>query len=356
MLLTSVQRRRKRRAIRGETMSSKTLFRSKKLIRAFAIAGVAVMLGAVAAEAAPRGGGSRGGRSYAPPPTTNTAPTTAAPLQRTTAPTPAPGMQQPGMAARPGAPAPAAQGSRFGGLGMGLAAGFLGAGLFGLLSGQGFLGGLGSLMGMLGFLAQFALIAGVIYLIVRLVRGRRETAAGPQPAMARQGSGPDGAPGNGPMGLPQNRVIPGMAGGSVAAPAAPSDTIGVTPQDYDAFERLLAHVNEAYSREDLNGLRAMATPEMVGYFADDLKEAASKGQVNRISDVRLLQGDLSEAWREQDADYATVAMRFARTDLVLDRASGRVVSGNPQGEEAVELWTFRRPHGGAWQLSAIQQA
>lgn len=337
-------------------MSSKTLFRSKKLIRAFAIAGVAVMLGAVAAEAAPRGGGSRGGRSYAPPPTTNTAPTTAAPLQRTTAPTPAPGMQQPGMAARPGAPAPAAQGSRFGGLGMGLAAGFLGAGLFGLLSGQGFLGGLGSLMGMLGFLAQFALIAGVIYLVVRLVRGRRETAAGPQPAMARQGSAPDGAPGNGPMGLPQNRVIPGMAGGSVAAPAAPSDTIGVTPQDYDAFERLLAHVNEAYSREDLNGLRAMATPEMVGYFADDLKEAASKGQVNRISDVRLLQGDLSEAWREQDADYATVAMRFARTDLVLDRASGRVVSGNPQGEEAVELWTFRRPHGGAWQLSAIQQA
>jgi predicted lipid-binding transport protein (Tim44 family) len=336
-------------------MSSKTLFRSKKLVRAFAIAGVAVMLGAVAAEAAPRGGGSRGGRSYAPPPTTNTAPTTAAPLQRTTAPTPAPGMQQPGMAARPGAPAPAAQGSRFGGLGMGLAAGFLGAGLFGLLSGQGFLGGgLGSLMGMLGFLAQLALIAGVIYLVVRLVRGRRESAAGPQPAMARQGAGPDGAPG--PMGMPQNRVIPGMAGGSVAAPAAPSDTIGVTPQDYDTFERLLAHVNEAYSREDLNGLRAMATPEMVGYFAEDLKEAAAKGQVNRISDVRLLQGDLSEAWREQDADYATVAMRFSRTDLVLDRASGRVVSGNPQGEEAVELWTFRRPHGGLWQLSAIQTA
>ncbi|KAF0122188.1 MAG: hypothetical protein FD152_3628, partial [Xanthobacteraceae bacterium] len=120
------------------------------------------------------------------------------------------------------------------------------------------------------------------------------------------------------------------------------------------FERLLADVNEAYSREDLNALRAMATPEMVGYFADDMKEAASRGVMNRISDVRLLQGDLSEAWREQDADYATVAMRFSRTDLTVERASGRVVSGNPQGEEAVELWTFRRPHGGVWQLSAIQ--
>jgi len=338
-------------------MSTKTLFRSKKLIRAFAVAGVAIMLGGVVAEAAPRSGGSRGARTAAPPPTTNTAPTTAAPLQRTTAPTPAPGMQQPGMAARPGAPAPAAaQGSRFGGLGMGLAAGFLGAGLFGLLSGQGFLGGLGSLMGMLGFLFQFALIAGVIYLVVRLVRGRRQTEGTPQPAMARSATGPGMAPGNGPMGLPQNGAIPGMAGGSVAAPAGPSDTIGVTPQDYDAFERLLSNVNEAYSREDMNGLRAMATPEMVGYFADDMKEAASKGLVNRISDVRLLQGDLAEAWREQDGDYATVAMRFSRTDLTIERASGRVVSGNPQGDEAVELWTFRRPHGGAWQLSAIQQA
>ena len=321
-------------------------------MRAFAIAGVAIMLGAVAAEAAPRGGGSRGSRTYAPPAATNTAPTTAAPLQRTTAPTPAPGMQQPGMAARPGAAAPAAQGSRWGGLGMGLAAGFLGAGLFGLLSGQGFLGGLGSLMGMLGFLAQFALIAGVIYLIVRLVRGRRETPADAQPAMARAGLG---AAGNGPMGAPGAGPIPGMAGGSVAAPAAgPSDTIGVTAQDFDTFERLLGYVNEAYSREDLNGLRTMATPEMVGYFADDMKEAASRGVVNRISNVKLLQGDLSEAWREQDADYATVAMRFSRTDLTIERSSGRVVSGSPQGEEAVELWTFRRPHGGVWQLSAIQ--
>lgn len=336
-------------------MSTKTLFRSKTLVRAFAVAGVAIMLGAVIAEARPRGGiGSRGGRTAAPPPVTSTAPNVAQPMQRTTAPTQAPAMQQPGMAARPGTAAPAAQGSRFGGLGMGLAAGFLGAGLFGLLSGQGFLGGLGSLMGLLGFLAQFALIAGVIYLVVRLVRGRRESAAGPQPAMARQAGGP--APGNGPMGMPQNGAIPGMAGGSVAAPAAPSDTIGVTPQDYDAFERLLAHVNEAYSREDLNALRAMATPEVVGYFADDLKANADKGQINRVSDVRLLQGDLSEAWREQDADYATVAMRFALTDVMLDRASGRVVGGNPQGEEATELWTFRRPHGGVWQLSAVQDA
>jgi predicted lipid-binding transport protein (Tim44 family) len=336
---------------------------SKTLLRILAMATVVVMVGATVAEAR-RGGsfGSRGSRTNAPPPVTSTAPNTAAPMQRTTAPAPAPGMQQPGMAPRPGMNAPAAQGSRFGGLGMGLAAGFLGAGLFGLLSGQGFLAGLGSMMGMLGLLFQFALIAGVIYLVVRLVRGRREQNAGGQPAMARTGNGPMGNGPAGPMGggngAPMGTgPIPGMAGGSVAAPQrGPSDTIGVTPQDYDQFERLLTNVSEAYSREDVNGLRAMATPEMAGYFADDLKESAGRGLVNRLSNVKLLQGDLAEGWREQDADYATVAMRFAITDVMIDRASGRVVEGNPQGEEVTELWTFRRPHGAAWQLSAIQQA
>jgi predicted lipid-binding transport protein (Tim44 family) len=328
---------------------SNSFFRSRKLIRALAIAGVAVMLGAAAAEAAPRSGGSRGGRTDSAPAATNTAPNT---MQRTQ---PGPGMQQPGMAQRPGMTPPAQQGSRWGGLGMGLAAGFLGAGLFGLLSGQGFMGGLGSMMGMLGLLFQIALIAGVIYLVVRLIRGRRETPQQGEPAMARAGmGGPMGGPANGPMGAPG--PIPGMAGGSVAAPAGPSDTIGVQPQDYDTFERLLGHVNEAYSREDLNALRAMATPEMAGYFAEDIAENGRRGLVNRISNVKLLQGDLSEAWREQDADYATVAMRFSRTDVMVERSSGRVVEGNQQGGEAVELWTFRRPHGGVWQLSAIQQA
>ncbi|MBL8570961.1 MAG: TIM44-like domain-containing protein [Phreatobacter sp.] len=334
---------------------------SKTLLRILAMATVVVMVGATVAEARRSGSsGSRGERTHSAPPATSTAPTTAAPMQRTTAPAPAPGMNQPGMAPRPGMTPPAAQGSRWGGLGMGLAAGFLGAGLFGLLSGQGFLSGLGSMMGMLGFLFQFALIAGIIYLVVRLVRGRREQDAGGQPAMARMGNAPVGPMSGGnatPGGMPMGGgPIPGMAGGSVApAPRAPSDTIGVTPQDYDQFERLLGNVCEAYSREDLNGLRAMATPEMVGYFADDLKDAASRGLVNRLSNVKLLQGDLSEAWREPDSDYATVAMRFAITDVMIDRASGRVVEGNPQGEEVIELWTFRRPHGAAWQLSAIQK-
>jgi len=92
---------------------------------------------------------------------------------------------------------------------------------------------------------------------------------------------------------------------------------------------------------------------MVSYFSEELAANASKGIVNRISGVKLLQGDLAEAWREGDTDYATVAMRFALNNEIVDRASGRSVEGG--ADEATEIWTFLRRRGGRWLLSAIQQ-
>ena len=142
-------------------------------------------------------------------------------------------------------------------------------------------------------------------------------------------------------------------GASAAAPASTPITIGKA--DYDAFEGLLGDIQQAYSAEDVNVLRARVTPEMLSYFSEQLSQNASRGLVNRVSDVRLLQGDLSEAWREGDSEYATVAMHFALTDSMVDRASGRVVEGG-RPEQVTEVWTFVRARGGAWVLSAIQQA
>jgi len=95
--------------------------------------------------------------------------------------------------------------------------------------------------------------------------------------------------------------------------------------------------------------------EMLSYYAEELSENASRGVVNEIKDVKLLQGDLSEAWREGDKEYATVAMRYSLVDRYVDRATGRTSDGNDQPQEATELWTFMRTRGGSWLLSAIQQ-
>jgi predicted lipid-binding transport protein (Tim44 family) len=143
----------------------------------------------------------------------------------------------------------------------------------------------------------------------------------------------------------------GMAGSG--GPAA--GKVEITPADYDAFERLLGDVQTAYGNEDIQALRARTTPEMLSYFAEQLAEDVSRGVVNKIAGVKLLQGDLAEAWREGNAEYASVAMRYTLVDRFLDRASGRLVDGSESPQEVTELWTFMRAAGGQWLLSAIQQ-
>jgi predicted lipid-binding transport protein (Tim44 family) len=329
----------------------------RRYLRAlFAVLAVAVTVGWLVAEADARVGGgsssgSRGSRTFSAPPTTRTAPTQTAPMQRTiTQP------NQPGSAA---AARPAAQSNSWfnrPGMGLlgGLGAGFLGAGLFGMLFGGGFMGGLGGFASFLGLIIQI----GLVVIVARLAwawwqrRNQPATASGP----SLYNSGPTSQPYQ-----PQGGGLGGSMGsalgryGATAASAEPSDQIGITGEDYDAFEKLLTDTQAAYSNEDIAALKALATPEMVSYFSEDLTANASRGIVNKISDVKLLQGDLAEAWNEDGADYATVAMHFALKDQMIDRASGKVVEGGDTGD-TTELWTFRRARGGRWLLSAIQQA
>ena len=64
----------------------------------------------------------------------------------------------------------------------------------------------------------------------------------------------------------------------------------------------------------MGALRQLATTEMAGNFEQELAGNARQGVVNKLSDVRLVSGDLSEAWRENGADFATVAMKFSLVD------------------------------------------
>ena len=133
-------------------------------------------------------------------------------------------------------------------------------------------------------------------------------------------------------------------------------SISLAPADFEAFERTLKEVNAAWSRQDLPALQRLSTPEMAGYFQRDLSDLAARGWRNETRDVKLEQGDLSEAWREGAREYATVAMRFSLVDVTRRLSDGAVVEGDPERRaEAVELWTFVRTQGGPWLLSAIQQ-
>lgn len=231
--------------------------------------------------------------------------------------------------------------------------------MFGLLTGNGFFGGIGGFMSIIGFLMQIALVVFLARMAFMWWANRNAPAgAGSRPGAPFgsmfTGGAPFGAKGPGAGGFR-------AAGfGSGAAPqGARATPLKVQAEDFNAFERLLGETQAAYSREDLGALRMMSTPEMASYFDDELDENRRKGVVNRVSDVKLLQGDLSEAWREGSDEYATVAMRFSLNDVMEDRATGKPTPGSPGKSEAVEVWTFRRPAGAGpqeWKLSAIQQA
>jgi predicted lipid-binding transport protein (Tim44 family) len=319
-----------------------------------AVLAVALVLFAGTAEARFGGGssfGSRGLRTWSSPPVTETAPGIASPIQRSI--TPQSGY---GRYAPYGTPY---SGGWFGrGFMGGLFGGLLGAGLFGLFFGHGFFWGLGGFGSLFGLLLQI----GLIFLLVRwLFRGfgpsRGMYATAPMSDW-RHGRGDDGpgyrydAP---PAGRPSGPQPLGYGTSTdYRLNRGNHDGLGLTVADFSEFERLLGEVQTAYGREDLATLRRLLTPEMLNEAAEELTRHASRGVVNRVSNVKLLQGDLSEAWREADSEYATVAMRYAVRDETIERDSGRVVETGPS--EVREVWTFRRVSSGRWLLSAIQQA
>jgi predicted lipid-binding transport protein (Tim44 family) len=174
-----------------------------------------------------------------------------------------------------------------------------------------------------------------------------------------QGNGPDQNRAYANQAQPNNDAQPargGLSGFGFGGGANNDKPIEIAPQDYEAFERLLTDVQAAWSNEDVEKLGKLATPEMVSYFAKDLAENKASNDINKVSDVKLLQGDLAEAWREGDTDYASVAMRFSLVDKTLERGTSRLVAGSETPIEATEVWTFVRPRGAEWELSAIQQA
>jgi predicted lipid-binding transport protein (Tim44 family) len=321
---------------------------TRGIIRALAVVlSVALPLAISISEADARVGGggssgSRGSRTFSAPPSTTTAPGAAQPMNRT--------FTQPGT---PGVGAPAAAGAAskggffnrpgmMGGMLGGLAMGFLGAGLFGMLTGGSLFSGLGGLSSIIGLLLQI----GLIIIVVRLAMSwwqRRHTpasayAAGPAPAAEGPGAQTSFRSGLSGFGLGSNQ------------PA-----LEIQPADYEAFERLLGEVQAAWSNEDVAKLHMLATPEMVSYFSKDLEENKARNDANKVTDVKLLQGDLAEAWREGETDFASVAMRFSLVDKTTERTTGRLVAGSDTPVEVTEVWTFARRRGADWELSAIQQ-
>jgi predicted lipid-binding transport protein (Tim44 family) len=301
-----------------------------------------------------RGGsfGSRGGRTFQSAPATNTAPS-AAPVQRSMT----PGTPAQGTAGRATGAAAGATASR-GLFGSPLMRGLMLGGLFGLLMGAGF-GGMG---GLLAMLVQVALIAGLIWLAMRLFRSRSQpAAAGGRPNAAHFQAQPERPMGGGNAGGGRDfrHLGAGLGGGAPTNQTnlAKPDELGITPEDLGVFEQRLYQLQDAFGREDYAALREITTPEIMSYLSEELSQNATRGLKSEVRDVKLLQGDIAESWKEGSREFATVAMRYAMIMVLRDRQTGAVVEGSEtEPVESTEVWTFLRDHQDEWKLTAIQEA
>lgn len=189
----------------------------------------------------------------------------------------------------------------------------------------------------------------VIILVLSMVFRRFRRSYGPLSASPLGGLGFGGAP--------QGAGFAAYGGGGAAAGRA----LTVNAADYAAFEAILKAVQQAWSHGDLRALGHYVTPEMLGYFGEELAANASRGVENHVERLELVNGDVREAWDEGALQYATCLLHWRALDYTVRRdlqpgEPGWLVEGDAQRpSEAQELWTFARSPGGHWLLSAVQQ-
>ena len=298
-----------------------------------ALAAALTLLGGVAEARVGRGGGfgSRGGRTFDAPPVTRTAPNPAGPIKRSQAPQNQfqnrPGMPPAGQVAQP----------RGFGFGTGLFAGLFGAGLLGMLFGNGFFGGLAGLGSFLGLLLQLALVAFLISLCGAVV---------PSPAGARDGRrlwplrlGRPGPAGRAARAARRRsrRAWAALASAAAAVPGqdAPrrpgvQDEVGIGEKDYAAFERALIEVQAPIRAATWRRSGASRRPRWPATSRRSSTRTPRRASSTRSANVRLVQGDLAEAWREGDdrlRDGRDALRPYGRHDREGDRPRRRGRSG-----------------------------
>ncbi|MES2262283.1 MAG: Tim44-like domain-containing protein [Pseudomonadota bacterium] len=263
------------------------------------------------------------------------------------APTPAPSpTRAPAAAPAPVAPPaalPAKPPSRWKGI---LGGALLGLGVGALLSHFGLGGALGS---MFGSLLMLALLAGVVFFVIRMFRNKSQQQAAPA-AFGNFGGQPQPEPFSRTPDIGSNLppLQPASSGLSLDKPAAPHTPWGV-PADFDtaAFLRHaksnFIRLQAAWDKGDANDIREFTTPEV---FAELKMQIQERGAQADYTDVVSIDAELLGI--ENDGRDYLASVKFAGSIKPAPDALA---------EPFHEVWNLSKPVAGnsGWMLAGIQQ-
>ncbi|MCE5312344.1 MAG: Tim44 domain-containing protein [Nitrospiraceae bacterium] len=280
--------------------------------------------------------GSRGSRSYSTPSRTPAQQPAQSPSR----------MQQPVQQPQP------AGGGFFRGIAGGILGGLLGGMLFSSL-GFGSTGGFGgSGIGLL----EILLAAGVIFLIIRMIKKKKqETAAyqyAGQPASYSTRTEP--------------AIEPAYEGSQAAGSSLDSGLSHISSMDAsfdearfrDTAMDIFFRIQGSWMNRDLSAASGLLTDSMRTAIQQDIDSMIKQKQINRLENIAVRSTDITEAWQETGQDFITVRFYANLLDYTVSETTGELVSGSKtEPVKFEEYWTFTRQVGNnQWQLTAINQA
>ncbi len=237
-----------------------------------------------------------------------------------------------------------------GGMLGGIAGGMLGGMLFRSLGMGGGWGGAGG--GGFGIF-EILLIGGIIYLVYRFIKNRRESTQASENVYSMD-----------------NYREPSMQQSAAQAPLSPAEDMatGISHiRQFDpSFEEqlfcdqvldLFFKIQSAWMNRDLLPAGALLTPEIRRTLQDDIDRLLKEKRVNRLENIAVRNVEIVEAWQESGQDYITTLIYANLLDYTTDDSTGQVVEGSKtEPIKFEEYWTVTRPVGNnQWQLSAIGQ-
>lgn len=320
---------------------------NRNIFRLLTVVAAALLLtaGLIDTDAHARAGGgrslgSRGSRSYSQP---------ASPYSQPSRPQVAP---QP----RPYSPPPYQPQPAGGGFLRSMAGGIVGGMLGGMLfrslgfGGGGFGGGFGgSGIGLF----EIILIAGIGYMIYRMIKKRREEASSSdlydqggyqQPSAPLQG-----------YAQPSQPEAVDLATG--LAHIRQMDSSFDENRFNDGVMDMFFKIQGGWMNRDLAPVSGIMTDEMRRIMQSDVDRMLQEKQVNRLENIAVRNVEIVEVWQESGQDFITALIYANLLDYTTDDATGQVVAGSKsEPVKFEEYWTFTRPVGNnPWRLSAINQ-